>query len=113
MTSSNVWYNPVLDSEHKHSNTTTAVVNSDPNDPGHEYDAFGALNVYFDDPLAIEPPLLFTFPSLKDKAWKHKDKVCCQILALSHHKWYVYLSSNSSCKPYPAIRAIRTISKGY
>jgi hypothetical protein len=57
---------------------------------GKNYDLIEAVERFFEDPYNEEPPIMITFPSLKDRAWsqKHPDLICCQILIMMEYKWF-------------------------
>jgi len=65
---SNLWIHPLNDAN------------------GH--DLFRCIRDFEADPEAHEPPMMVTFPSLKDRGWKRPTKLTCQLLILAKLKWF-------------------------
>ena len=91
LTCCNLWYHPV----------------ADPSDDG-KCDLFQGAQRFFDDPLRQDFPAMITFPSLKDRAWKHADRVTCQMLVMAEYDWFAKWAdqpSGSRDAQYLALKA--------
>eukprot|EP01062_Namystynia_karyoxenos_P058538 TRINITY_DN50061_c0_g1_i1.p1 TRINITY_DN50061_c0_g1~~TRINITY_DN50061_c0_g1_i1.p1 ORF type:complete len:602 (+),score=157.73 TRINITY_DN50061_c0_g1_i1:106-1911(+) len=55
-----------------------------------EGDIFPAMRSFFADPMSHDPPVMFTFPSMKDQTWHqtHPEKLTCQMLVMAEWDWF-------------------------
>lgn len=52
------------------------------------FDLFECIRAFEADPHNLDPPLMITFPSIKDRTWSKPDRATCQILVLAKRKWF-------------------------
>jgi hypothetical protein len=76
--------------------------------PMRKGNMFAAVQEHWKDPLgdADNIPMMFTWPSLKDRAWvaKHPDRHTCQILVMAETLPYRRFSSGSTDAAYLALK---------
>jgi len=62
-------------------------------------DIFGPLLKFYEaaDPLQEDmptPPLMVTFPTLKNRSWPHEDRHSCQVLCMANWSWFAKYESD-------------------
>jgi len=56
--------------------------------PHNGWDLFRCIREFEADPEAHEPPMMITFPSIKDRSWAHPNKTTAQLLVLAKLEWF-------------------------
>eukprot|EP00743_Colponemidia_sp_Colp-15_P003770 GILK01004067.1.p1 GENE.GILK01004067.1~~GILK01004067.1.p1 ORF type:complete len:627 (-),score=65.92 GILK01004067.1:98-1945(-) len=78
---------------------------------GDEFDLFAGCQQFWQDPLGSDrhPPLMITFPSMKDRAWveQHPTKHTCQLLVMAEHEWFQKWANQQSGKRGEEYEAVK------
>merc|ERR1712072_714533 len=59
-----------------------------PLNEGNGFDLFRCIRDFEADPHTNDPPMMVTFPSLKDRGWANEHRTTCQLLVLAKSEWF-------------------------
>mmetsp|Transcript_11996 Transcript_11996/g.33803 ORF Transcript_11996/g.33803 Transcript_11996/m.33803 type:complete len:615 (+) Transcript_11996:109-1953(+) len=78
VTCANIWYHPADD----------------------KLDIFQPIQDFWENPMENDAPMMITFPSVKDRAWKDRfpDRTTCQMLVVTDYAWFAKWKAQLSGK---------------